>query len=396
VVAAQGARMSGRIFGWRNTATDGNARAGVLTTRHGDVPTPTFMPVGTQASVKTLTPAEVAATGARVVLANTYHLWLRPGPEVIAGLGGLHAFTRWPHAMLTDSGGFQAFSLAERRTLDDNGFVFRSHLDGSRRVLTPEEALRVQRLLGADIAMQLDVCAPGGAPRAEIEAAVQRTTLWARRTLAARDAAAGDAPDEQAIFGIIQGGLHLDLRRRHAAELAELPFDGLALGGFSVGEPIPDMHAALADIAPVLDATRPRYLMGVGTLRDLVVGIGAGIDMFDCVLPTRNARNGQAITRSGRISIKQARYRDDPQPIDAQCDCACCRGGYARAYLRHLFMAGEILVLRLLTEHNLWTYGSLVRDARAAIEEGRYDAFARASLDRWTETPDEPSDTASA
>lgn len=386
--------MSARGFDWRKTAQDGAARAGVLTTRHGDVPTPTFMPVGTQASVKTLTPAEVAATGARIVLANTYHLWLRPGPEVVASMGGLHAFTRWPHVMLTDSGGFQAFSLAERRTLSDEGFVFRSHLDGSRRLLTPEEAMRVQRLLGADIAMQLDVCPPAGASRDEVEAAVRRTTHWAHRTLSARDA--GETPSEQAVFGIVQGGLHRDLRRRHAEELGELAFDGLALGGFSVGEPIADMHEVIADIAPELDAARPRYLMGVGTLRDLVVGIGAGIDMFDCVLPTRNARNGQAISESGRISIKQARYRNDPAPIDEKCGCTCCQGGYARAYLRHLFLAGEILVLRLLTEHNLWTYGKLVRDARSAIEQGVYGLFARDWLDRSAEVPEEPSGAASA
>jgi queuine tRNA-ribosyltransferase len=384
--------MRARGFGWRKTAQDGAARAGILTTRHGDVPTPTFMPVGTQASVKTLTPAEVAATGARIVLANTYHLWLRPGPEVVASIGGLHAFSRWPHAMLTDSGGFQAFSLAERRTLSDDGFLFRSHLDGSRRALSPEEALRVQRLLGADIAMQLDVCPPGGAPRAEIEAAVQRTTLWAHRTLAARQVAQGDEPDEQAVFGIVQGGLHVDLRRRHAAELGELELDGLALGGFSVGEPIEEMHAVLPEVVPALDPNRPRYLMGVGTLRDLVIGIGAGVDMFDCVMPTRNARNGQAITRHGRVSIKQARYREDPLPVDEQCDCPCCRGGYSRAYLRHLFLAGEILVLRLLTEHNLWTYGALVREAREAIEEGNYATFARRWLDRWAESSDVQTD----
>jgi len=361
-------------FRFHTTAEDGAARAGVLTTRKGDVLTPTFMPVGTQGSVKTLTPHEVADTGARIILANTYHLWLRPGAEVIARLGGLSAFTRWPHTILTDSGGYQAFSLAEMRTVSDEGFVFRSHLDGSKHLLTPEEAMRVQGLLGSDIAMQLDVCPPGGAPRTEIEAAMVRTTRWAERSLAARH------PD-QAVFGIVQGGLHLDLRRSHADELAALPFDGLALGGFSVGEPMEHMHAVLSEVAPALDAARPRYLMGVGTPRDLVRAIACGIDMFDCVLPTRNARNGQAITRTGAISIKQARYRDDSAPVDESCGCPCCRGGYSRAYLRHLFLSGEILVLRLLSQHNLWVYGDLVHRARQAIEARCFANFAQ----QWLE-----------
>jgi queuine tRNA-ribosyltransferase len=332
------------------------------------------MPVGTQGSVKTLTPHEVAATGARIVLGNTYHLWLRPGPELVHEHGGLHRFTHWPHAMLTDSGGFQAFSLAERRTMSDDGFVFRSHLDGSKRSLTPEEAMRVQGLLGADIAMQLDVCPPGQSSRADVEAACRMTTRWASRCLAAKRA-------DQAVFGIVQGGTHPDLRRAHAEELAAMPFDGLALGGFSVGEPIARMHEVLVEVAPALDPERPRYLMGVGTPYDLVRAIGAGVDMFDCVLPTRNARNGQALTRTGKIVIKQARYRDDPSPLDPTCDCPTCAEGYSRAYLRHLFLAGEILVLRLFTAHNLHLYGALVREAREAIVAGRYESFARAWLD---------------
>lgn len=357
-------------FSFRVTSTDGAARTAVLTTRKGEIRTPTFMPVGTQASVKTLTPSEVEATGARIVLANTYHLWLRPGPEVVAGQGGLSKFMRWPHTVLTDSGGFQAFSLAERRTLSDDGFVFKSHLDGSKHQLTPEEAMRVQGLLGSDIAMQLDVCPPGTAERAEVEAAVEQTTRWAKRTLAARH-------PEQAVFGIVQGGVHVDLRKRHAQELGELPFDGLALGGFSVGEPPEQMHAALPEVVPALDPARPRYLMGVGTPRDLLIAIGAGVDMFDCVLPTRNARNGQAITRRGALSIKQAQYREDARPIDEQCGCPCCQGGYSRAYLRHLFIAREILVLRLLSQHNLWVYGDLLRQAREAIAAQNFGNFAR-------------------
>lgn len=358
-------------FSFSVIARDGAARAGVLVTRHGEVPTPTFMPVGTQGSVKTLTPDEVAATGARIVLGNTYHLWLRPGPEVVAAAGGLHRFTKWGHSMLTDSGGFQAFSLSDRRTVSEDGFVFRSHLDGSRRELTPEVAMKVQGELGADIAMQLDVCPPGDAPRADVIAACKTTTRWAARCLAAK------AP-EQALFGIVQGGTAVDLRREHAAELGEMPFDGLALGGFSVGEPIEKMHEVMGEVASALDPERPRYLMGVGTPRDLIVAIGAGVDMFDCVLPTRNARNGQAILQDGRVVIKQARYKDDFSPLDEGCACPTCAAGYSKAYLRHLYLAGEILVLRLFTAHNLHLYGRLAREAREAIVAGRYAEFAKA------------------
>lgn len=364
-------------FTFVETARDGHARCGVLTTPHGDVPTPTFMPVGTQGSVKTLTPIEVAATGARIVLGNTYHLWIRPGPEVVAHAGGLHGFTRWPHVMLTDSGGFQAFSLAERRTLTADGFVFRSHLDGARKVLTPEVAMQVQGLLGADIAMQLDVCPPGGAPRAEVEEACRLTTHWGQRCLAAKSPA-------QALFGIVQGGTHVALRTAHADELGAMPFDGLALGGFSVGEPIAHMHEVVGEVASRLDPARPRYLMGVGTPIDLVHAIGAGVDMFDCVLPTRNARNGQALLQGGKIVIKQARYKDDLLPLDPTCTCPACAGGFTRSYLRHLYLAGEILVLRLFTEHNLHLYGRLMREAREAIASGRYATFARAWLDTGT------------
>jgi queuine tRNA-ribosyltransferase len=358
---------------------DGDARAGVLVTPHGPVSTPTFMPVGTQGSVKTLSPEEVAQSGARVVLGNTYHLWLRPGPEVIAELGGLHGFSRWPHAMLTDSGGYQAFSLASRCKRTDDGYLFQSHLDGSRHLLSPEEAMRVQRLLGADIAMQLDVCPPGGAPRGQVQEACAVTTAWAERCLLARrraDEELGPAP--QGVFGIVQGGTDVALRLAHADRLAELPFEGLALGGFSVGEPVGRMHEVLAEVAPRLDSSRPHYLMGVGTPADLLQAIGCGVDMFDCVLPTRNARNGQALCRGGRVVIKHARYRRDPSPLDPACACPTCAAGYSRAYLRHLFLAREILVLRLLTIHNLHLYGTLVAEAREAILAGRYRAFAAA------------------
>jgi queuine tRNA-ribosyltransferase len=373
---------------WRKEAQDGRARAGVLMTPHGEVPTPTFMPVGTQGSVKGCSPAEVAATGARVVLGNTYHLWLRPGADTVAALGGLHGFSRWPHAMLTDSGGFQAFSLAENCKQDDDGFEFRSHLDGRRCRLSPEEATRAQWLIGADVAMQLDVCPPGGAPDEAVARACRITTEWAGRCLAER-ARLEEGGRTQALFGIVQGGISLSLRREHAAELGDLGagagprgFEGLALGGFSVGEPIERMHEVLPEAADALDAARPRYLMGVGTPRDLVIGIAAGIDMFDCVLPTRNARNGQALTRDGKLVIKNARYKDDPRPIDEACRCPACAGGFSRAYLRHLFVAGEMLALRLISLHNLQLYGDLVREARAAIVAGELAGFQRAWLER--------------
>ena len=365
-------------YGFSVVAADGKARAAVFQTPHGAIETPTFMPVGTQGSVKTLTPDEVAETGARIVLGNTYHLWLRPGAELVAKHGDLHRFSRWPHAMLTDSGGFQAFSLSARRKLSEEGFAFSSHLDGAKLLLSPEEAMRVQGLLGADVAMQLDVCPPGGAPRDEIQAAVARTTRWAMRCLAAKR-------EDRALFGIVQGGTSVDLRLEHAQELGALPVDGLALGGFSVGEPIPKMYETLHEVAHVLDPERPRYLMGVGTPRDLLEGIDAGVDMFDCVLPTRNARNGQALTRFGRIVIKQARFKDDQLPIDPECGCPCCRGGYTRAYLRHLYIAGEMTVLRLLSVHNLHWYGELVAGARAAIRGGTWRTYKASTLARLAE-----------
>jgi len=258
----------------------------------------------------------------------------------------------------------------------EDGFAFKSHLDGSAHLLTPEEAVRVQALLGADVQMQLDVCPPADAGRAAVEEAVARTTRWARRALAT------PRPERQALFGIVQGACFADLRRAHADELGELGFDGLALGGFSVGEPLDRMHATLSDVAPALDPERPRYLMGVGTPRDLVMAIGAGVDMFDCVLPTRNARNGQALTWSGPVSIKQARWHDDARPIDEACACSSCASGYSRAYLRHLYLAGEILCLRLLSLHNLHFYGQLTLGARRAIEQGRYSAWAAQTLER--------------
>ena len=361
-------------FHFEVEGSSGQARAGWLRTARGvRVPTPVFMPVGTQATVKGLLPGEVWATGARIVLGNTYHLWLRPGPELIAQLGGLHRFMRWDGLILTDSGGFQVYSLGELRKVSDEGVAFRSHLDGSLRRMSPEESMRIQRLLGSDIAMVLDECPPGEAPRAQVEAAMARTTRWAERCLRTEPAPG------QARFGIVQGGTHLDLRLRHLERIAAMPFEGLALGGFSVGEPVERMHELLPQVAPRMPADRPRYLMGVGTPQDLVRAIGAGLDMFDCVLPTRNARTGQALTWHGRVNLKQARHRSDERPIDEGCDCPTCRT-FSRAYLRHLFKAREMLGPRLLTLHNLHFYQRLTEAARRAILEDRYARWAEETL----------------
>jgi queuine tRNA-ribosyltransferase len=358
-------------FAFELIAEDGAtaARVGRMRTPHGAIDTPVFMPVGTQATVKSQSPDEVAATGARIVLGNTYHLMLRPGAELVAALGGLHRFMAWPHALLTDSGGYQVFSLAQLRKLEDGGVVFRSHLDGSKHELTPERAMQVQGLLGSDIAMVLDECPPAGALQADIEIALRRTSAWARRCLSVA------RPAGQACFGIVQGGTLEALRRAHLDEIAALDFDGVALGGFSVGEPADVMHALLGALGPCMPRDRPRYLMGVGTPVDLLRAVAAGIDMFDCVLPTRNARNGQALTWGGRVNLKQARHRSDPSPLDARCDCPVCTR-YSRAYLGHLTRAGEMLGARLLTQHNLHFYGALMREARQAISEHRYGQFA--------------------
>ncbi len=360
-------------------ATSGHARAGTLHTSHGEVPTPAFMPVGTQATVKALSPAEIADTGAHMVIMNTYHLWLRPKPEVVASLGGLHEFSRWKGAIATDSGGFQAFSLAERRKVSEEGFQFSSHLDGAKLLLSPEKAMEIQGELGSDIAMQLDICAPGEAGTKERIEAIERTTRWARRCLDARKMAREGAT-AQAVFGIVQGGTDVALRRRHLEELSDMEFDGLALGGFSVGEPPEKMHAALREVAPMMDPQRIHYLMGVGTPADLIRAIGSGIDLFDCVMPTRNARNGQAFVRGGKIVVKNATYRTDRRVLEEGCDCLTCASGYSRAYLRHLYVAGEMLVHRLLSLHNLRFYGRLVQEARQAILRNQYDTWSLEKL----------------
>jgi queuine tRNA-ribosyltransferase len=354
------------------------ARIGRLRTTRAELETPVFMPVGTQASVKSQTSADVAETGSRLILANTYHLMLRPGAELVDELGGVQRFMAWPHALLTDSGGYQVFSLAKLRKLDDDGVTFRSHIDGSRHVLSPERSMQIQALLRSDIAMVLDECPPGDADRAAVQRAVERTTRWAARCLATSPAAG------QARFGIVQGASFLDLRREHLATLASLPFEGMALGGFSVGEPIEIMYELVGQLGPDMPRDRPRYLMGVGKPIDLLRAIGAGIDMFDCVLPTRNARNAQALTWNGRVNLKQARHRSDAAPLDAQCECPVCTT-YSRAYLRHLFASREMLGPRLVTQHNLHFYQALTRGARSAIREGRYSAFARDAEQRMLE-----------
>ncbi len=354
-------------------ARSGQARCGRISTAHGDVDTPAFMPVGTAGTVKALHPDEVAGTGARMLIANTYHLWLRPGAELVAELGGLHELMRWPHAIATDSGGFQAYSLARRVKLSEEGFEFSSHLDGSRRLLTPEESMRVQGLLGSDIALQLDVCPPANVSRADLVAAVERTTRWAERCLVGRRPG-------QALFGIIQGGTDVDLRCQHAEALGRLPLDGLALGGFSVGESPESMYQTLERVVPAVDARRPRYLMGVGTPTDLVRAMAVGVDLFDCVLPTRNARNGQAFVSDGRLTLKNARFRNDPRPLDEACPCPVCSQGFSRAYIRHLYVAGEILAHRLLSLHNLHYYAALMASARESIREGQFERWADVML----------------
>ncbi|MBI2894054.1 MAG: tRNA guanosine(34) transglycosylase Tgt [Deltaproteobacteria bacterium] len=347
-------------FHFEVTARRGSARLGLLTTPHGVVETPAFMPVGTAGSVKSLSPAEVFRTGARIVLGNTYHLMLRPGAELVAEMGGLHRFAAWPGAMLTDSGGYQVLSLAERRKIDDDGVTFRSHIDGSPVRLGPEESIRVQELLGADIAMAFDECPPSTAPLAQIEQAMRRTTAWAGRCLEAR------RRGDQALFGIVQGGTHRELRASHAEQICALPFDGFALGGFAVGESTEDLHAGVRFAAALLPDDRPRYLMGVGTPEDLESATASGIDLFDCVLPTRNARNGQAFTSEGRVNIKQARYTADRGPLDPACSCECC-STFTRAYLRHLYQAREMLAARMLSLHNLHFYGELMRSIRERL-----------------------------
>jgi queuine tRNA-ribosyltransferase len=364
-------------FRWQETARDGAARAGVLHTAHGAVATPTFMPVGTAGTVKAMTADAVRTTGAGIVLGNTYHLMLRPGAARVAALGGLHRFMDWPGPILTDSGGFQVMSLGALRTLDADGVTFRSHLDGSRHRLTPEGAVEIQHLLDSTITMVLDECTPFPATHEQAEASMALSMRWA-----ARCRAAFRARDGYALFGIVQGGVFPDLRAQSAAALIDIGFEGYAIGGLAVGEGQAAMFATLEGVVPQLPARHPRYLMGVGTPDDLLGGVQRGVDMFDCVMPTRAGRTGRAYTSRGVLNMRNACHAPDDAPIDPACGCpACTRHG--RAYLHHLFRAGEMLGPMLLTWHNLTYYQSLMRGMRVAIEEGRLAAFADDVRRRW-------------
>jgi queuine tRNA-ribosyltransferase len=336
---------------------------------HGTVETPVFMPVGTQATVKALGQDDLRALGTEILLGNTYHLMLRPGEELVRALGGLHRFMAWDRAILTDSGGYQVYSLAQSRKITEEGATFQSHLDGSRHLLTPERAVQIQEALGADVIMALDECAPSKAGAVYLEESLARTTRWLHRCVAAW------SRERCALFGIVQGGLDGALRRRHIEEVCAVELPGYALGGYSVGERPEEMHASVAEVAPLLPDDRPRYLMGVGTPVDLVNAIGAGIDMFDCVLPTRCARNGLLFTSQGRLNLRNAVHARDERAPDPECACYTCRT-HSRAYLRHLFAADELLALRLASLHNLHHYLELMRGARAAIEAESFSAYA--------------------
>jgi queuine tRNA-ribosyltransferase len=369
------------MFSFHVTHTDGHARAGVMTTPHGAVETPAFMPVGTQGAVKAMTVRTLEEAGARIILGNTYHLWLRPGAELIARRGGLHRFNGWPGPILTDSGGYQVFSLAARRKLDETGVWFRSHLDGSAHHLTPERAVDIQALLGSDIAMVLDECPPHPSTREAIRASLQLTTRWAGRARLRLEAVRAGGPelpvptnDGQAQFGIVQGGVFTDLRAESADQLVAMDFDGYAIGGLSVGEPTHLMYEVVGATTPRLPAGKPRYLMGVGTPADLLENVDRGVDLFDCVLPTRNARNGQLLTRFGPLNVKNARFAEDDLPPDPECGCYTCRN-FSRAYLRHLFVAGEMTASILNTIHNLAFYLDTMRLIREAIAFGTFSAF---------------------
>jgi queuine tRNA-ribosyltransferase len=354
----------------------GPARAGVLTLPHGRIETPVFMPVGTQATVKGLTPDMVRRAGAQIILGNTYHLALRPGDELVAELGGLHKFMGWDRPILTDSGGFQVFSLATQVKITDRGATFRSHIDGSPLELTPERAVEIQQNLGSDIAMVLDQCPPGDSGPEVIRTAVRRSIQWAERCQKHHT-----RPD-QSQFAIVQGGTNLALREECARELVAMDFPGYALGGFSVGEGPEAMHAALPTCTALLPGEKPRYLMGVGRPEDLLAGVAAGIDMFDCVMPTRNGRNALAFTDEGPIRLRNAKHRRDPAPVESGCPCDCC-ATFSRAYLHHLFAADEMLGPTLLSLHNVSFYLRLMADVRAAIADGRFESFRAGRLARW-------------
>ena len=364
--------MSG--FSFTLNATDGRARTGVIDTPRGQIRTPAFMPVGTAATVKAMLPESVAATGADILLGNTYHLMLRPGAERIAKLGGLHKFMNWDNPILTDSGGFQVFSLAHRRKITEQGVTFNSPVDGRKVFLGPEESMRIQKVLDSDIVMIFDECPPVNVdgkpvdPRV-IERSMELSLRWAERSKRAHEG------NDAALFGIVQGGVHHALRSRSAEGLQAIGFDGYAIGGLAVGETEDERNATLEHTCPQLPTDRPRYLMGVGRPEDLVEAVARGVDMFDCVMPTRNARNGHYFTSTGTVRIRNSRYEQDLDPIEPGCGCYACRNGYTRAYLRHLDRCNEMLAPMLGTLHNLWYYQKLMADMRAAIEQGRFEAF---------------------
>ena len=366
-------------FAFSVHAVDGAARVGTISTPRGTIRTPAFMPVGTAATVKAMYPGEVRALGADIVLANTYHLMLTPGAERVAQLGGLHKFMNWPHPILTDSGGFQVMSLAKLRKLDERGVVFQSHIDGSRRELTPERAMEIQRLLDSDIHMQFDECVRLPCSREEAERAMRLSLRWAERSKAAFGAQPG-----RAIFGIVQGGVEADLRRESARQLVALGFDGYAIGGLAVGEPQAQMLATIETVMPDLPPDRPRYLMGVGAPDDLLQSLSRGVDMFDCVMPTRAGRHGLVFTRRGRLNLRNARFADDPRPIDELSSAPAARD-YSRAYWRHLVKSGEILAMMGLTAINLAYYQELMAGARRAVADRRLDDYVAEIKAGWEE-----------
>lgn len=349
------------------------ARLGEITTAHGIIHTPVFMPVGTQGTVKSMLPEEIENCGAEIILGNTYHLYLRPGYETIKKLGGLHRFMNWSHPILTDSGGFQVYSLGALRKITSDGVIFRSHIDGSKHFLSPQKAIEIQEALGADIMMCLDECTPYPATILQAKESLALTVKWADLCIKSKTNL------EQALFGIIQGGIYLDLRRQAVEQLGILDFDGYALGGVSVGEPKEIMYKITDSITPLLPEKKPRYLMGVGTPKDIVFAVSCGIDMFDCVIPTRCARHGLLFTNTENVVIKNARWREDNNPIDQTCDCYTCRN-YSRAYLRHLYVAGEILAMILNTIHNIRHYMRLMENIRLAISENRFEKFRKEFL----------------
>ena len=368
-------------FAYSISARDGRARTGTIAMMRGEIRTPAFMPVGTAATVKAMKPADVRATGADIILGNTYHLMLRPGAERIDRLGGLHAFMGWDRPILTDSGGYQVMSLSELRKMSEEGVRFKSHLDGSAHMLTPERSMEIQRLLGSDIVMAFDECTPFPATRDEAAASMERSMRWAKRSRDGFDAGEAHAA-RSALFGIQQGSMEEDLRRVSAERLTEIGFDGYAVGGLAVGEGQAEMLRVLDFAVPMLPEDRPRYLMGVGKPDDIVGAVERGIDMFDCVLPTRSGRTGQAFTRDGPINIRNARFGEDRGALDPGCSCPVCTG-WSRAYLHHLVRAGEILGAMLMTEHNLFFYQQLMADLRDAIAEGRLAAFADSFRERY-------------